>query len=184
MQHALVARAGAETRVPLTDAQEAAFDTIRRDLRRSQPTERLLQGDVGAGAAEVALAAAMVVVGGKDQVFFVYSDALDAEHHYQFQLERWRALDVEPVLLVGKPTKVQAEAIQRGDSHVVYGTRALLAEPPPTRRLGLVVVEQAQGTASRRWTPSTPPAPGRTSWSARPRPCPRCSRSPRTARCR
>ena len=145
--HTLLSRGMTDAGWHLTDAQELAFDAIRRDLRRSAPMERLLQGDVGSGKGAVARATMALVAEEKQQVFFCASDALSAEHHHLFAGEWWASLGVEPLLLLGPPTRVQAEALRKGETLVVYGTHALLESPPEVRKLGLVVVEQS-GTYS------------------------------------
>jgi ATP-dependent DNA helicase RecG len=147
VQHGNTARALAAGGWQFNDSQEAVFDTIRRDLRRSAPMERLIQGDVGSGKGAVVRAAMTVIAEEKQQVFFCAADALAAEHHHLFAAEWWRSLGIEPLLLLGPPTRAQAEALQKGETLVVYGTSALLDTPPAVRKLGLVVVEQS-GTFS------------------------------------
>ncbi len=147
VQHGLTSRALSLGGWRLNDGQEAAFDTIRRDLRRTAPMERLIQGDVGSGKGGVVRAAMTVIAEEKQQVFFCAADALAAEHHHLFAADWWRSIGIETVLLLGAPTRAQAEAIQKGETLVVYGTAALLTTPPAVRKLGLVVVEQS-GTFS------------------------------------
>src|SRR5205085_8886736 len=47
---------------PLTGAQRRAVDAIAADMRKPEPMNRLLQGDVGSGKTAVALCAALVAV--------------------------------------------------------------------------------------------------------------------------
>ncbi len=143
IQHGLVSRVLAVEGWQLNDQQESAFDALRRDLRRTTPMERLLQGDVGSGKSAVVRAAMTLVAESKLQVFFCAADALAAEHHHLFAADWWRAAGIETLLLLGPPNRAQAEALRKGDTLVVYGTEALLAAPPEVRKLGLVVVEQS-----------------------------------------
>lgn len=143
VQHSLTSRALALGGWQFNDGQEAVFDTIRRDLRRGVPMERLIQGDVGSGKGAVVRAAMTVIAEEKQQVFFCAADALAAEHHHLFAAEWWRSIGIEPLLLLGPPTRAQVEAIQKGETLVIYGTSALLENPPAVRKLGLVVVEQS-----------------------------------------
>jgi ATP-dependent DNA helicase RecG len=139
--HGLVARALAAGGWSMTDEQEMAFDTIRRDLRRSTPTARLIQGDVGSGKSVVVRAAMLVVAESRLQCFFVATDAVAAEHHAMFAAEFFQSAGVEVMTLTGPPTRTQAEAIRKGDALVIYGPPSLLRDPPEVRKLGLLVVE-------------------------------------------
>lgn len=143
VQHGLTSRALSLSGWQFNDGQEAVFDTIRRDLRRGVPMERLIQGDVGSGKGAVVRAAMTVIAEEKQQVFFCAADSLAAEHHHLFAAEWWRSIGIEPLLLLGPPTRAQAEAIHKGETLVIYGTAALLESPPQVRKLGLVVVEQS-----------------------------------------
>ncbi|MBM4369491.1 MAG: hypothetical protein FJ102_24980, partial [Deltaproteobacteria bacterium] len=141
--HEGVSRALAMAGWQFSDAQEAAFDAIRRDLRRPVPMERLLQGEVGSGKGAVVRAAMTMVAESKQAVFFCAADARSAEHHHVFALEWFRSLGIEPLLLAGVPTRAQADALRKGETLVVYGTHALLDAPPEAKRVGLVVVEES-----------------------------------------
>ena len=143
--HALVTQALSLAGWYFTDPQEAAFDAIRRDLRRSMPMERLLQGDVGSGKVAVLRAAMLMVAESRQQVFFCAPDALSAENAWLFAGEFFRSVKIEPLLLLGAPTRTQAEALKKGETLVVYGTHALMKQPPELRKLGLLVVEQHGG---------------------------------------
>ncbi len=142
VQHGLVARAFGQIGWTLSDEQEAAFDDIKRDLRRNQPSQRLLQGDVGAGKHAVVQAAMLVVAENKHQALFLGPDALTAEHRYLFAEQFYRSVDLEPMLLLGAPTRTQAEQLKKGDALIIYATPAILKDVPAFRRLGLVVFEE------------------------------------------
>ncbi len=138
----LVARSLAQAGWQLSDAQESALDDIRRDLRRSQPMARLLQADAGAGAHEVLAAAMLTVAEGKHQVLFLCPDAQSAEHQFLFAQELLRNGGVEPVLVSGPARGAAADAIKKGESLVVFGTHGLATDPPPFRKLGLVILQE------------------------------------------
>lgn len=145
LAHGLVSRAFGSAGWAFSDPQEAAFDALRRDLRRSAPMERLLQGDVGSGKGAVVRAAMTMVAEGKAQVLFVANSATEAEHQHVFAGEWFRSVGIEPLLLLGEPSRLEADALKKGETLVVYATRAILENPPEMRRVGLVVVEQAGG---------------------------------------
>ncbi|MEN9786514.1 MAG: ATP-dependent helicase RecG [Pseudomonadota bacterium] len=142
VSHALLARAQGMADSVFTDAQEAALDDIRRDLRRSQPMARLLQGDVGVGKHAVVQAAMLLVAEAKHQAVFVAPDAVTAEHRFLFAEGFFRSVGIEPVLLLGAPSKAQQEQLKKGEALVLYATPAILRDAPAFRKLGLVVVEE------------------------------------------
>ncbi|MFZ5481848.1 MAG: helicase-related protein, partial [Myxococcota bacterium] len=142
LSHAWIAQAQGMLGLAFSDDQEAAFDDIRRDLRRNQPMQRLLQGDVGAGKHAIVQAAMMLVAEARHQAIFVAPDALTAEHRFLFAEAFFKTVGIEPLLLLGQPTRVQQEALRKGDTLVVYTTQAILEAVPQLRRLGLVVFEE------------------------------------------
>lgn len=140
--HALVSQAHGMAGWHFTDEQEAAFDDIRRDLRRNQPMARLIQGDVGVGKHAVVQAAMLTVAEGKHQALFLAPDALSAEHRYLFAEAFYKSVGIEPMLLTGAPTRAQVEQIKKGEALVIYATHALVRDVPAFRKLGLVVFEE------------------------------------------
>ena len=140
----LIARALAMSGWQFTDAQESAFDEIRRDLRRSQPMARLLQADAGAGAHDLLAAVMITVAESKHQVLVLCPDAMTAEHQFLFAEGLLRNAGLEPVLLTGPVRGAQAEAIKKGETLVVFGTHSHANEPPTFRKLGLVILEERE----------------------------------------
>ena len=139
--HGLVAQALGMEGWHLSDAQETAFDEVRRDLRSGHPMARLLQGEVGAGKRHVAHAAMIAVAESKLQAVWVAPDALTAENRFLFAEGTFRAAGIEPLLFTTTPTRTQLEDLKKGEIRVIFGTPAFLREPPALRKLGLVVVE-------------------------------------------
>ncbi len=146
VNHGLVARAMAIENWSFTDAQEAAFDDIRRDLRRNQAMARLLQGEPGSGTDLVIRASMLTVAATQHQALYLAPDALTAEHRFLFSEQLFKAAGVEPVLLNGNSARSVLEAIKKGETLIAYGTHALLKELPAFRKLGLVVVEEHGGS--------------------------------------
>ncbi len=144
VQHRLVAQIMSTRSHPLTDGQEIAFSEIRRDLAAPRPMNRLLQGDVGVGKGFVALLSAIIVAEGKEQVVFIAPDALAAEHRFLFAEPLLRSVGLMPSLLLDKPDAAQADALKRGEIHVVFATPEIAKRWPGFRRLGLVVVEERE----------------------------------------
>ncbi|MCA9569857.1 MAG: hypothetical protein KC656_18560, partial [Myxococcales bacterium] len=91
----------------LPDASEAAFDAIKRDLRRGRPMRRVLAGDAGSGRGLVALLAAASLAESKVQVLWVAPDEQLAEAHFAFAHDLLKAAGIEAAFLpAGR--KVQA----------------------------------------------------------------------------
>lgn len=141
--HTGVGQLGAQHQIQLDDGQELAFSEIRRDLVRSKPMTRLLQGDVGSGKGLVAQMAAIMVAGGGSQVAMVSPDALTAERRFLYASPLLRSIGVKTLLVSGeRPDRGQADAIRRGEAQVVFGTAGLLDKSVAWKRLGLVTVEE------------------------------------------
>ncbi|MGH2348179.1 MAG: OB-fold nucleic acid binding domain-containing protein, partial [bacterium] len=66
----------------LTGAQERVIAEISHDLQRSQPMNRLLQGDVGSGKTVVAAAALWLAIGNRLQGALMAPTEILAEQHY------------------------------------------------------------------------------------------------------
>ncbi|RME28239.1 MAG: hypothetical protein D6798_02840, partial [Deltaproteobacteria bacterium] len=128
--------------ITLDDGQELAFSEIRRDLVRSTPMVRLLQGEVGAGKGLVALMTAIVVVENRTQVAMVCPDGLTAERRFLFAEPLLRSVGISPLLVGERLGHAQADAIRRGEANIVFGTADLLKDEREWKRLGLVVVEE------------------------------------------
>ena len=130
----------------LTPAQRRAAGQISRDLARSRPMRRLLQGEVGSGKTLVAvLAVCQAVEAGAQAAILVPTETL-AEQHLRTLDEVLAPAGLVPVLLTGRVPKAERErrlmALRSGTAPVVVGTQALLSEGVEFDRLGLVVVDE------------------------------------------
>ncbi|MBN1437329.1 MAG: ATP-dependent DNA helicase RecG [Sedimentisphaerales bacterium] len=130
----------------LTDAQNRVIDEIAADMARSEPMNRLLQGDVGSGKTVVALYATLAAIGNQRQVAIMTPTEILAEQHF-LSVERYlRNSRVRRVLLTGGLTgKKRAELmsqIDQGEIDLVVGTQALLQKDVTFNNLGLVVIDE------------------------------------------
>lgn len=130
----------------LTQAQQRVIAEIASDLNRGQPMHRLLQGDVGSGKTVVAAYAALQAIEQGYQVALMAPTELLAEQHQQ-KLQHWLApLDLNVTWLSGSLTTAQRkktyEKVQKGISHLVVGTQALIQEAVHFARLGLVILDE------------------------------------------
>ncbi len=130
----------------LTEDQNDCIAEIVTDMGRTQPMNRLLQGDVGSGKTVVALYAALLAVGNKTQAAIMAPTEILASQHF-LSMERYlKNSHVKRVLitggLTGKKRAELLEQIEQGDVDIVVGTVALLQKDIAFRRLGVVVVDE------------------------------------------
>lgn len=142
VSHGLVGQLCQLHGIQLNDAQELAFDDLRRDLRRTAAMNRLLQGDVGSGKAIVTLLAGVVVIEGHAQVLFAAPDVLAAEQRYLFAEPLLASVGVRCSLLLGAGGKQALEPIRRGEVDAVFTTHEVFRNLPEFKKLGLIVVEE------------------------------------------
>jgi ATP-dependent DNA helicase RecG len=127
-------------RFTLTDHQEAAIADIDRDLARSVPMQRLLQGDVGSGKTAVALYALLRAVERGYQGALMAPTETLAEQHFLTLEEICLELGVTCGLLTSSVGK-RARAAAAGAS-ILVGTHALIQEGVDLARVGVAVVDE------------------------------------------
>jgi ATP-dependent DNA helicase RecG len=130
----------------LTGDQKRAIKEIVDDMKRPQPMNRLLQGDVGSGKTIVALMAAIVAMENGFQVAFMAPTEILAEQHFinirrLLETSRFRVALLTGSTPARKRREVQAE-LGGGSLHLVVGTHALVEEPVGFRELGLVIIDE------------------------------------------
>ncbi|MBD0291424.1 MAG: ATP-dependent DNA helicase RecG [Thermoleophilia bacterium] len=130
----------------LTPDQEQAIAELRRDLARTRPMLRLLQGDVGSGKTVVALYALLRAVEAGHQGALMAPTETLAEQHFLTIDELAGALGVRTVLLTSSlAPKAHAgarDAVARGAAELVVGTHALIQEEVAFRSLAVAVVDE------------------------------------------
>ncbi|MFL5291996.1 MAG: ATP-dependent DNA helicase RecG [Myxococcales bacterium] len=142
-----IARIEAEMPWPLTSAQKRAIAEIAADMRKPEPMNRLLQGDVGSGKTAVALCAALVAVEDGYQAALMAPTEILAEQHarsLRALLRERRSVHVELVTgSLGTRERAHADRLVRGGAaHIVVGTHALAEEGTEFHRLGLAVIDE------------------------------------------
>ena len=130
----------------LTQGQKHALKEIVDDLCRTQPMNRLLQGDVGAGKTIVALLAALVAMENGLQVAFMAPTEILAEQHFAnisrlLQASRFRVALLTGATAAGARREQLAE-VESGAIHLVVGTHALVQGDVRFHQLGLVVIDE------------------------------------------
>jgi ATP-dependent DNA helicase RecG len=130
----------------LTGDQKKAVGEIVEDMKRPQPMNRLLQGDVGSGKTIVALMAALVAMENGLQVAFMAPTEILAEQHFinirrLLERSRFRLTMITGATPAKRRRELQAE-LAGGSMHLVVGTHALIEEPVAFRELGLVIIDE------------------------------------------
>ncbi len=130
----------------LTNDQSKVWHEIERDLSRSVPMYRLLQGDVGSGKTIVAaLAAARAIESGHQAALMAPTEIL-ADQHFQRIAQLLQPLGVRLAWLGGRTREAQRRAtlaqIASGAAQLVVGTHALIQDPVRFARLGLAIVDE------------------------------------------
>lgn len=129
-----------------TPAQVRVINEIFRDLQRSMPMNRLLQGDVGSGKTVVALSAALLAIeNGLQSAFLAPTEILAAQH--AISIERlFKGLPVSTALLTGSTPKPERRKILKelaaGEIQLLIGTHSILNDDVAFKKLGLIVIDE------------------------------------------
>ncbi|MEF2977537.1 ATP-dependent DNA helicase RecG [Subtercola sp. YIM 133946] len=133
----------------LTGDQQLVGSEIAADLAKSEPMNRLVQGEVGSGKTLVALRAMLAVAdSGGQSALLAPTEVLAAQHLRSIVRVLGPDLSAElmPTLHTGQlPVAVRRKALLRmvsGQAKIVIGTHALLSDAVQFYDLGLVVVDE------------------------------------------
>jgi len=130
----------------LTGAQQRVAGEISRDMEKTTPMLRLVQGDVGSGKTLVAVMAALQVVEQGYQAAIMAPTEILAEQHYLNLDAMLQALGITCVFLSGKIKGKQRTSVLQGmasgQAQVIIGTHALFQDEVQFQRLGLIVVDE------------------------------------------
>jgi ATP-dependent DNA helicase RecG len=132
----------------LTDGQRAAVWQIYQDMQKSQPMNRLVEGDVGSGKTVVATMAALMAMRQDFQVAFMAPTELLARQHAETihnLLEPLRMSDRLSLLVGGLKPAQKRNAYARiasGEIGLLIGTHALIQEKVDMHNLGLIIIDE------------------------------------------
>lgn len=132
----------------LTNAQRKVIWQIYTDMQKTQPMNRLVEGDVGSGKTVVAAMAAVMVLHHGHQVALMAPTELLARQHADTMYKLLSPLGYGDSvgLLVGGLSvaqKTQAHAdIQAGRIRCIVGTHALIQDKVDMHQLELVIVDE------------------------------------------
>jgi len=132
----------------LTNSQRTVVWKIYQDLEKTQPMNRMVEGDVGSGKTVVAAMAALMAMEQGYQVAFMAPTELLARQHAETiykLLEPLGFADQVGLLVGGLSAAQKASAhkhIANGDIRFIIGTHALIQEKVNMERLGLVIIDE------------------------------------------
>lgn len=128
----------------LTEAQKKVCEEIIRDIDRTEPMSRLIQGDVGSGKTAVAFFAMYCAVNNGHQAVLMAPTGVLANQHYEKALSFFEPDSV--VLLTGATTakekKMMLQKIKNGEAKIIIGTHALLEDNVEFSDLALIVTDE------------------------------------------
>lgn len=130
----------------LTNSQRKSAWEILKDIGKTTPMNRLLEGDVGSGKTVVAaMAAAMVTACGYQTAIIAPTEILAQQHFAEFQ-NLFSDFEIKVALLTGstKPAERKEILAKIADNeiNVVIGTHALLTETIKYWTLALVIIDE------------------------------------------
>ena len=142
----------------LTDAQRKCAWQILKDMEKSHPMNRLLEGDVGSGKTVVATIATLNVAKAGFQTAIMAPTEILAKQHFKEISKLLFPFKLKIALLTGKEDQIasvklknETIAISRqkilektlsGEINVLIGTHALIQDKVRFKNLGLVVVDE------------------------------------------
>lgn len=147
----------------LTNAQKKASWEIIKNLEKSSPMNRLLEGDVGSGKTVVAVTAILNVLLNNYQTAYMAPTEILAEQHFKTISQLLKDFSFRIALLTrenakispapeqarckaGKSKKIKKidllKKIANGDINLVIGTHALIQQGIKFKNLGLAVVDE------------------------------------------
>jgi transcription-repair coupling factor (superfamily II helicase) len=131
-----------------TPDQVEAIMTVKEDMEKAKPMDRLICGDVGYGKTEIALRAAFKAVMNNKQVAILVPTTVLAQQHFITFTERLQTfpLKVEMLSRFCPPEKEREilEGFVNGTVDICVGTHRLLQKDITFKDLGLVIIDEEQ----------------------------------------
>ena len=132
----------------LTNAQRKVTWRIYQDIAKTQPMNRLVEGDVGSGKTVVAAMAALMAMEQGYQVAFMAPTEILARQHADTLLNLLSNVgygDQVSLLIGGLKPAAKAlghKKIASGEIRLIVGTHALISEKVDMHKLGLIIIDE------------------------------------------
>ena len=142
----------------LTLSQKKSAWQIFKDMEKSHPMNRLLEGDVGSGKTVVAAMAALLAAKTGYQVAFLAPTEILAKQHFQEIYKLLKDFKLSIALLTGKADKIMSKKLKnetieisrkkllektlKGEIDILIGTHALIQDKVRFGKLALVIVDE------------------------------------------
>jgi ATP-dependent DNA helicase RecG len=132
----------------LTDAQRLTTMRIYKDIEKTDPMNRLVEGDVGSGKTVVATMAALMALSQGWQVALMAPTELLARQHAETIHNLLGPIGYadQVLLLVGSMTGVQKtkarKSIESGHAGFLIGTNALIQEKVNMHKLAMIIIDE------------------------------------------
>jgi len=131
-----------------TPDQIEAIMTVKEDMEKTKPMDRLICGDVGYGKTEIALRAAFKAVMDNKQVAILVPTTVLAQQHFITFTERLQTfpLRVEMLSRFCPPEKEREvlEGLANGTVDICIGTHRLLQKDIKFKDLGVLIIDEEQ----------------------------------------
>jgi transcription-repair coupling factor (superfamily II helicase) len=131
-----------------TPDQVEAIMTVKEDMEKAKPMDRLICGDVGYGKTEIALRAAFKAIMDDKQVAILVPTTVLAQQHFITFTERLQTfpLRVEMLSRFCPPEKEREilEGLANGTVDICIGTHRLLQKDVIFKDLGVVIIDEEQ----------------------------------------
>jgi len=130
----------------LTSAQQRVVQEVLKDLEKTTPMNRLVQGDVGSGKTVVAVLGILAAIQSGYQAALMAPTEVLAQQHYHKLVSWFNTLCLPVELLTGSTKTSKRQQIHRqlasGELPLLVGTHALIQDSVEFNRLGLVVIDE------------------------------------------
>jgi len=131
-----------------TPDQIQTMEDIEKDLRKSEPMDRIVCGDVGFGKTEIALRAMVKAVNSGYQAAMICPTTILANQHYQNFKQRLGNLPIKTDLLSRLYPKLKQkkiiQSLKQGQIDIIIGTHRILSSDVEFKNLGLLVIDDEQ----------------------------------------
>lgn len=131
-----------------TPDQLLATQSVKADMERQRPMDRLVCGDVGFGKTEVAIRAAFKAAADNKQVAILVPTTVLAYQHYRTFTSRLKDMPVRVDYLSrarsAKETKALLADLQDGKINIIIGTHRLIGKSVKFHDLGLLIIDEEQ----------------------------------------